>query len=62
MRYLIIFFLALVLSSCFIYSSKDDCIYGLTSTQCFGESYSPVANFKNLIVWDIPILNNDGTI
>ena len=46
MRYLIIFFLALVLSSCFIYSSKDDCIYGLTSTQCFGESYSPVAKFQ----------------
>jgi len=33
MRYLIIFFLALVLSSCFIYSSKDDCIYGLTPKQ-----------------------------
>ena len=46
MRYLIIFFLALVLSGCFIYSSKDDCIYGLTSTQCFGESYSPVAKFQ----------------
>ncbi|HHF1651212.1 TPA: hypothetical protein ACPI9F_001639, partial [Haemophilus influenzae] len=30
----------------FIYSSKDDCIYGLTSTQCFGESYSPVAKFQ----------------
>ena len=46
MRYLIRFFLALVLSGCFIYSSKDDCIYGLTSTQCFGESYSPVAKFQ----------------
>ncbi|HHF1625677.1 TPA: hypothetical protein ACPI87_001582 [Haemophilus influenzae] len=46
MRYLIIFFLALVLSGCFIYSSKDDCIYCLTSTQCFGESYSPVAKFQ----------------
>lgn len=36
----------LLLSGCFVYSSKDDCIYGLTSTQCFGESYSPVAKFQ----------------
>ncbi|MDG6448539.1 hypothetical protein [Glaesserella parasuis] len=35
-----------LLSGCFIYSSKDDCIYGLTSTQCFGEVYSSIARYQ----------------
>ena len=50
MRYLIIFFLALVLISCFIYSSKDDCIYGITSTQSYSLGYTdPKQRWDDLV-------------
>lgn len=46
MKMLIMNFFIFLLSGCFIYSSKDDCIYGLTSTQCFGEAYPPIAHYQ----------------
>lgn len=38
-------FICILLNGC-IYSFKDDCIYGLTSTQCFGENYPGIAHWQ----------------
>lgn len=36
----------ILLNGCFIYSAKDDCIYGLVSNQCFGEEYPMIARYQ----------------
>lgn len=46
MKLLVAVFFASLLNGCFIYSAKDDCIYGLTSTQCFGEEYPLIAHYQ----------------
>lgn len=46
MKYSILLLVVCVISGCFVYSAKDDCIYGLTSTQCFGETYPPIAHYQ----------------
>lgn len=46
MKYLLLLLAINVMSGCFVYSSKNDCIYGLTSTQCFGETYPPIAHYQ----------------
>lgn len=46
MRVFVLFISLFILNGCFIYSSEDDCIYGLTSTQCFGEEYNDVAKYQ----------------
>lgn len=46
MKILFTNFFIFLLSGCFVYSPKDDCIYGLTSTQCFGEVYPPIAHYQ----------------
>lgn len=43
MRILVAVYLVSLLNGCVVYSSKDDCIYGLLSTQCFGKEYTSVA-------------------
>lgn len=46
MKYLFLLLATSVMSGCFVYSAEKDCIYGLTSTQCFGEEYTYVAEYQ----------------
>ncbi|OOS02141.1 hypothetical protein B0186_00585 [Canicola haemoglobinophilus] len=46
MKKLTVLLFGFLLSGCFIYSAEDDCIYGLTSTQCFGDEYTTIARLQ----------------